>query len=602
MTRPRFYAQFALGSGTSEVLSWQDFSAYVTEAKTQRGRKRELDQDEAGTATVIAKNGDRRFDWNNASSPYYPDLKLMSRLRLGGLYPADTDSYLSISGDSGDYASAPDSAALSIAGDLDILCRVASNDWTPASNGAILGKLYLGGDTAYSIGIESPNGKLWLRWRDAGLGVHDVYSTVATGLTDGSTKWIRATLDVNNGAAGHDVKFYMSDDGTTWSQLGTTQTTAGTTTILDTALDVQIGGMSSLWAGKFYYGEIRSGIGGTVVASPDFQTPLIWRSGEADAQGNAWTLNGDAELVGTPDYIFSGLIIRMAQFWPNKRNARVRFQCVDAFHILNLKRLTNEYEAQRSDVRVAAVLQTCYWPTEDQDLSVGQSTMIASTLTDTPALEHLQHVALSEIGRLFAAASGKITFRDRHAELQPPYSESQATFGDAGGSELPYLRIADLELSEDLVYNDVKACRVEGTYMFSDDEDSQDAYFARTLTRSNLLLETDEETQRAAHFLKSRYKDAQQRIADMEFDPERSPAAMWPQALERELGDRITVLRRPPGGGDAIEQESIIEGIGHDIAGDPARWLIHWDLSPASVADYWRLNSSGLNSATRLAY
>lgn len=54
-------------------LNGVDVSAYVTQQLTvTRGRSRETDQYQAGQATVIFRNEDRRFDPTNAAGPYYP--------------------------------------------------------------------------------------------------------------------------------------------------------------------------------------------------------------------------------------------------------------------------------------------------------------------------------------------------------------------------------------------------------------------------------------------------------------------------------------------------------------------------------------------------
>lgn len=54
-------------------LNGTDISAYVTQQWTvSRGRSRETDQYQAGQATVVLRNEDRRFDPTNAAGPYYP--------------------------------------------------------------------------------------------------------------------------------------------------------------------------------------------------------------------------------------------------------------------------------------------------------------------------------------------------------------------------------------------------------------------------------------------------------------------------------------------------------------------------------------------------
>lgn len=203
---------------------------------------------------------------------------------------------------SGTTVSTPDSVALSIVGDIDLRVKLAMDDWTPAAFTSILSKRDDGTtNPAYRIAINV-SGTLDYTWWTAGVGTQKT-SSVATGLADGSVKWLKVTHDVDNGAAGNDVKFYTSDDGQTWVQLGTTQTTAGVTTIDDTTARLSIGGIAGQYmAGNVFYAEVRNGIDGTVVANPDFQK-RPWDVGETsaatgtDEAGNVWTLNGTGAII-----------------------------------------------------------------------------------------------------------------------------------------------------------------------------------------------------------------------------------------------------------------------------------------------------------------
>ena len=114
---------------------------------------------------------------------------------------------------------------------LAALWNSAPDDWTPGTILDVGGKyLTTGNQRGYHLLILT-DGKLRLEWSTNGTDVLSRDSTVAVGLVNGKRKFIRGTLDVDNGAAGHDVKFYTSDDGVNWTQLGTTVTTGGTTSI-----------------------------------------------------------------------------------------------------------------------------------------------------------------------------------------------------------------------------------------------------------------------------------------------------------------------------------------------------------------------------------
>ena len=61
-----------------------------------------------------------------------------------------------------------------------------------------------------------------------------------------------------------------------------------------------------------------------------------------------------------------------------------------------------------------------------------------------------------------------------------------------------------------------------------------------------------------------------------------------------ELGNRITVNRRPQGVGSAISQERAIEGVAHEIT--PENWVTTFFLCepPASYVEggYWRVGDA----------
>ncbi|MDO8597795.1 MAG: hypothetical protein Q7R45_14385 [Sulfuricaulis sp.] len=215
---------------------------------------------------------------------------------------ADKPVYLSLPGTAGNYASTPDSAANSVVGDLDLKVRAALDDWTPAATSTLLNKwTTTGNQRAYMLQVLA-GGTLRLSWSANGTAVIAKDSTVATGVTDATRKWVRATLDVDNGAVGNDVKFYTSDDGADWTQLGTTVTTAATTAVFDSTAALILGGndagATERLTGKVYSAEVRNGIDGSVVAAFN---PFRDAPGNVDAftayTGGVWTINKSG---GTP--------------------------------------------------------------------------------------------------------------------------------------------------------------------------------------------------------------------------------------------------------------------------------------------------------------
>lgn len=203
-----------------------------------------------------------------------------------------------------------------IIGDIDVRAELAMDDWTPATAMSVLGK-YNTGNRSYRLDITT-GGNLQFYWTTDGNTDISRTSTAVVSASDGNIKWVRAILDVDNGAAGHDVKFYTSDDGQTWVQLGTTVTTAGVTSIFHGSAALTVGsifaGSTQNLVGNVFYVEIRNGIDGTVVAALDLQKKP-WVVGATsgafnlDRIGIGWTLSGAGSVILRA--FFSDLDIRV---------------------------------------------------------------------------------------------------------------------------------------------------------------------------------------------------------------------------------------------------------------------------------------------------
>jgi hypothetical protein len=178
--------------------------------------------------------------------------------------------YAYFPGAASNNATTPNAAALNVVGDLDLRIQLAMDKWTPAAESVLINKGPIGA-SGYYLSVV-PAGTLNLYWFNGAANVFKG-STVATGVADGSLKWIRATLDVDNGAGGNTVTFYTSDDGVAWTVLGAPVVTAGVTSITAATGVLAIGSLatgSNVCAGKFYRAQVYDGIGGTRVFDADF--------------------------------------------------------------------------------------------------------------------------------------------------------------------------------------------------------------------------------------------------------------------------------------------------------------------------------------------
>ncbi len=306
--------------------------------------------------------------------------------------------------------------------------------------------------------------------------------------------------------------------------------------------------------------------------------------------------------------VFAGYAERWPQDWPmDGLDAEVNLPLIDGLGVIALKTLSTTYPEQLTSERVNAVLDDAGWtvgdawvmdsltnsqlgittilgPVNDRLIMVGNSSVQAATLQNTGALQHLQDVTQAEDGLLFATRAGIIQFVNRHYIDLPANRTPKAVFGDAVG-ELPYVSVSIPD--DTLLYNEIRMGRQGGTVQTAEDATSQLDYFLRTLAQESLLATLDTEMADRANVYLSRYKDPLLRFDEIVIDPE-ADAGLWPVVLAIELGDVITVTRRPPGGGAAITLDCRIEHEAIDWSVE-AGWRVVWRLSPIDATPPWLL-------------
>jgi len=209
---------------------------------------------------------------------------------------------LCLNGVAGNYASAPDSAATSIVGDLVLVAYAAPNDWTPAANQLFLSKYNTTSGNHRSYWLRHmTTGALNFAWSPDGASATSINSTATIAAADFSPLWVAVAFDVNNGAGGNDCRFYTSPDGVTWTQLGTTVTTAGVASIFDGPATVNVGandaGAFGNFTGLIYRTQIYSGIpaafggaGGTLAFDANFSLPAKLATSFTESSSNAATV------------------------------------------------------------------------------------------------------------------------------------------------------------------------------------------------------------------------------------------------------------------------------------------------------------------------
>jgi hypothetical protein len=236
-----------------------------------------------------------------------------------------------------------------------------------------------------------------------------------------------------------------------------------------------------------------------------------------------------------------------------------------------------------SGARINRVLDSASWPATDRVIDAGQSTLQATTL-EGDALSEAQLVSDTEVGAFYVDGQGRATFRDRYAIYRDARSNtSQAIFGDdAPGVELRYVDIQPSFDDEQLVNQALITRANSSNQQVSQDSASINQYMYHTHEASDLLMQADTVAHDYGNYIVYMSKDPEYRFDPLAINPLADPTNLFPQALGRRMGDRITVRRRPPGGGSVIERDVFIAGINHDVDFRAGTWMTSWQLQSAT--------------------
>jgi hypothetical protein len=245
---------------------------------------------------------------------------------------------VSFTGNSGSYASTPDSSATSVTGDLDLIAQIAPQDWSPLTDQTIVAKRASGStQNSYHFFIYGTTpGRFRLATSAAGTAMTTVTSTAAPNFIAGTTHWVRATWQQSSGR----VQFFTSEDGTTWTQLGTDLNIA-LASIYDGTAATTVGsaytsGTNSPLKGTIYRTKVYSGFsdaGGTLVADmrPSDAASVGSTSWTSAATSEIWTLSSSTLTSNTAN-VFGPNIATFATptLFRNTANSSTAFQIQNA--------------------------------------------------------------------------------------------------------------------------------------------------------------------------------------------------------------------------------------------------------------------------------
>lgn len=331
-----------------------------------RGSADEATTPDPSSCSLTLNNRDGRYSPRNPMSPYYGLIGRNTPVRVSVRGP---ESYLQLEGNTSSYARTPDAAALDITGDLDLRVE-ATTDWYAAKTQPLIGKyISATNQRSYMLRLESGNLVLW--WSPDGTGTGAFFASLSLPKMPRRAA-VRATLDVDNGSGGFTTRLYWAEsmDGP-WTQIGDplTSTAFGVTSIYASTAPLEIApsavASSTSLLGRVHRAEVRAGIGGTVVASPDMRALAEGTTSWADSAGRTWTTGADA-AVSDREYRFTGEI----SAWPVRWDVSGADVWVPIEAAGVTRRLGQGQKALQSTLRRRIPSDPdliAYWPMEDGD-------------------------------------------------------------------------------------------------------------------------------------------------------------------------------------------------------------------------------------------
>lgn len=342
----------------------------------------------------------------------------------------------------------------------------------------------------------------------------------------------------------------------------------------------------------------------------------------ADASDMLWPAGADVSMVWQADtvtyrvpsdaFLYTNFV-DPEQGWQLDRLGPGQMDAIvpgnDGFDLLSTYKLDalTAYPQQYAGQRVAAILDTIGWPAAERDVDLGTNgqsevqAAVAGSLTGVSALSAIQAAAGNDNGIFFIDGRGYAVFKGRH-RTDSRHLVSRATFVDAANYTAGRFLYAELVPSQSKIRNDFRVTRQGGSEVQWENSTSIAKNGRRTEAVSTLHT-TDGEALNYAQYRVAAEKDSHRRYDSMTLRPG-DDTATWLLLLGLEIGDRVTVMQTPPGGGPADSREMYVEAIGASIGpGVESEWTLR--LSPVDTTNGWVIGDAVyglLGQTTYLTY
>jgi hypothetical protein len=270
--------------------------------------------------------------------------------------------------------------------------------------------------------------------------------------------------------------------------------------------------------------------------------------------------------------LFGGYITEYRYTYPTgQETGYVTFVVYDAFRLMynsNVTTVTGGTAGQTTAQRVQSILTMIAWPPAFTSIGTGATTCVADPGTTRTVLEAIQTAEFTEQGAFYIDENGVATFKGRQF-VYDAQSASPTIFNQTG-TGINYAGIT-FALDDKTIVNKATVTRIGGTAQTYSDATSIAQYFTRSITATDMLMQTDANALSLATAYVDSRKETSIRIETITLDlMTPSYSAGITAALSLDFFNTVDITNEQPGG-STIQKKLQIQGIAHTIT--PNTWV-----------------------------
>jgi hypothetical protein len=270
--------------------------------------------------------------------------------------------------------------------------------------------------------------------------------------------------------------------------------------------------------------------------------------------------------------LFGGYITEYRYTYPTgQETGYCTFICYDAFRLMynsNVTTVTGGTAGQTTAQRVQSILSMIAWPPAFTSIGTGATTCVADPGTTRTVLQAIQTAEFTEQGAFYIDENGVATFKGRQFVVDA--QAASPTVFNQTGTGINYAGIT-FALDDKTIVNKATVTRMGGTAQSYSDATSIAQYFTRSITATDMLMQTDANALALATAYVDSRKETSIRIETITLDLVTPNYASGVAAgLSLEFFDTVDITNEQPGG-STIQKKLQIQGIAHTIT--PNTWV-----------------------------